>query len=307
MNSARASLELVRLPNAFTAVADIAAGFWLATGRFQWTLPATALALASGTLYSAGIVFNDLRDIETDRRERPGRPLPSGRITRTDAIRLAIGLSILGVALAFAAGFLGTNGEAANPGPSRRFLPGLVGLGLLIAILLYDFAFKGTMLGPLSMGLCRGLNLLMAMSVAWWFDDGRPGLVVIAMTCYIASVTYFGRDEAGGGTTFRLATGGCFVLGSVLILGVAIVPELAADFFVSLLWAVMLVHFGRMVYRTVTKPSPQQVQRAMKALILGLIVFDATVAAAAVGWLGGVCILILLIPALLLGRWVYST
>lgn len=305
--SGRAYLELVRLPNAFTAVADVAAGYWLATGKLQWGFPATALALASGSLYSAGIVFNDVRDMETDRRERPHRPLPSGRITKTSAIRLAMGLSILAVALAFAAGLLGDNGYAGDRGPSGAWLPGLVAVGLLMAILLYDFALKGTLFGPVSMGLCRGLNLLMGMSVAGWFADGTRALVLIAMICYIASVTYFGRDEAGGGTTFRLATGGFFLLGSIVFLGVALVPQLAGDFFVSMLWAVMLVHFGRMAYRTVTNPSPRQVQSAMKTFILGIIVFDATIGAAAVGGLGGVCILALFIPALWLGRWVYST
>ena len=33
-------------------------------------------------IYAAGIVLNDVFDYEIDRVERPGRPLPSGRVSR---------------------------------------------------------------------------------------------------------------------------------------------------------------------------------------------------------------------------------
>ena len=39
------------------------------------------LLVASGCLYTAGMVLNDVFDYEIDRHERPFRPLPSGRIS----------------------------------------------------------------------------------------------------------------------------------------------------------------------------------------------------------------------------------
>jgi 4-hydroxybenzoate polyprenyltransferase len=36
------------------------------------------IVLASGCLYLAGIVFNDVFDRKVDARERPTRPIPSG-------------------------------------------------------------------------------------------------------------------------------------------------------------------------------------------------------------------------------------
>src|SRR5947208_9514410 len=84
----RAYAQLVRLPNLFTAFADIGLG-WLGTlalgaGTAGW--PGFVLLLAaSGCLYSAGMVWNDFFDVEQDRRERPFRPLPSGRISRRHA------------------------------------------------------------------------------------------------------------------------------------------------------------------------------------------------------------------------------
>ena len=37
--------------------------------------------MASTLLYWSGMVWNDYFDLEQDRKERPGRPLASGRIT----------------------------------------------------------------------------------------------------------------------------------------------------------------------------------------------------------------------------------
>jgi 4-hydroxybenzoate polyprenyltransferase len=76
--------KLVRLPNVFTALADIAVGAlalavwgaWPAAGGLAFAL----LFVASACLYSAGMVWNDFFDIEQDRRERPNRPIASGRV-----------------------------------------------------------------------------------------------------------------------------------------------------------------------------------------------------------------------------------
>src|SRR5262249_61032160 len=58
--------QLIRLPNVFTALADICLGA-LAVGALpgRW-LPFTFLLLASACLYSAGMVWNDYFDFEQD-------------------------------------------------------------------------------------------------------------------------------------------------------------------------------------------------------------------------------------------------
>ena len=54
------------------------------------------------------------------------------------------------------------------------------------------------------------------------------------------------------------------------------------------------------------RPAPKKVQAAVKRCVLGLVALDAVLATAFVG-LPGLLILLLLPPALLLGKWVYST
>src|SRR5262245_59540417 len=138
----RTYAQLVRLPNVFTAMADICLGA-LAAGTLpgRW-LPFGLLLLASACLYCGGMVWNDCFDLEQDRRERPFRPLPSGRVTPRDAALFGTGLLAAGMLFALLAGWsLG--------GASGRWSPVLLA-GLLVgAILLYDGWLKWTWAGPL--------------------------------------------------------------------------------------------------------------------------------------------------------------
>src|SRR4051794_18903735 len=95
----KAYLQLVRLPNVFTAMADGAAGWLLVHGSLDRPAAWVPLVAASACIYAGGIALNDAFDAETDRLERPGRPIPSGRVGRTTAATLASGLLIAGLGL----------------------------------------------------------------------------------------------------------------------------------------------------------------------------------------------------------------
>ena len=96
--------RLVRLPNVFTVVADIVMGFLFVRPSLQ-PIGLFLLALgASVSLYWAGMVLNDFFDFEQDLRQRPQRPLPSGRIGRRAALLTGWGLLALGVTLAAVTG-----------------------------------------------------------------------------------------------------------------------------------------------------------------------------------------------------------
>jgi len=312
MKTLRAYLELVRLPNVFTAMTDALAGYWLVMAELRFDARLACLVSASALLYAGGIVSNDLADVEVDRRERPSRPLPSSRVGPRTAAVLAVALLVGGVALAFGVGFLGDS-SAAEAGFFAHFRPGFVSLGIVVAVLAYNFVCKNTIVGPAVMGLCRGLNLLMAMSVSWWFSGDLALVAIVAMTHYVASLTYFGAHEAGRSGRFRLATGGIGVASAILLVGLLVVRrtiQVDDDIhggFLVVLWLALLIHVARMVYRAVQDPTPHQVQYAMKTFILGIIAFDATIAGAAVGWVGGAVVLAFLLPTIVVGRWVYST
>ena len=76
----RSYLELLRVPNIFTAMADAAMGALFVEADLHGGGPFIGLLIAaSSLLYAAGVVLNDVFDVELDRAERPERPLQIGR------------------------------------------------------------------------------------------------------------------------------------------------------------------------------------------------------------------------------------
>jgi 4-hydroxybenzoate polyprenyltransferase len=297
--------QLVRLPNVFTALADIALAA-LACGALAgagaW--PAfVLLLLASACLYCGGMVLNDFFDVEQDREERPFRPLPSGRVKPTEALRLGAGLLAGGVLLAGLAGWLDD--------PSRWTPFVLAGI-LSGAILLYDGWLKRTWAGPLGMGMCRFLNVLLGLTVMPG-SIGSWGLVLaLAVGVYIVGVTWFARTEARASNQEKLLlAAGVMLAGLLLAIPLpALAANRAAPVTTSKLFLFLLVGYGFAVgipaARAIERPSPPRVQVAVKTAVLGLVAFDAILATALAG-AAGLVILVLLPPALYLGRWIYST
>jgi 4-hydroxybenzoate polyprenyltransferase len=125
---------------------------------------------------------------------------------------------------------------------------------------------------------------------------------------YIVGVTWFARTEEGASNPRHLAAAAGVMLAA---LGLALaVPMQLPPGSTSPLFPYLLVAFGFLigvpVVRAIRQPSPGRVQAAVKRCILGLVVLDAVLATAFVGP-AGLLILLLLPPALLLGKWVYST
>src|SRR5262249_55491017 len=122
MTRARDYAQLVRLPNVFTALADVGLAA-LVSGALPSAWAAVLLiAAASACLYCGGMVWNDYFDAEQDRRERPFRPIPSGRVTRREAAGLGA-LLLLGGLVCASLAVLIQNALASGPPPPVRGAP----------------------------------------------------------------------------------------------------------------------------------------------------------------------------------------
>jgi len=88
----QAVAELVRLPAVLSVPGDVLVGA-AASGQSRDVPRAAGLAAASSCLYLAGMALNDYADRDVDAVERPGRPIPSGRVTPGFALGLAAGLT----------------------------------------------------------------------------------------------------------------------------------------------------------------------------------------------------------------------
>jgi len=178
--------------------------------------------------------------------------------------------------------------------------------------LLYDRWLKRFWAGPLGMGSCRFLNVLLGLSLApqlaWpW---GLPLAMVVGI--YVAGVTWFARTEAQMSSRSALA-GAAGVMAAGLLLALP-APVVAAEFQLtpstSFIFPYLLVCLafliGFPVSKAISRPTAAHVQEAVKRSILGLVILDATLATSLAGIIG-LSILVLLLPAIYLGRWIYST
>jgi 4-hydroxybenzoate polyprenyltransferase len=297
MKHIKAYAQLLRLPNVFTACADIFLG-WLAVSAQGSVLPFSSLwllLLSSACLYSAGMVLNDFFDVEQDRQERPFRPIPSGRIARGTAGFLGCGLLLLGLGATWMAG-------------ENSFFVAVILGGCILA---YDGGVKRTWLGPLVMGSCRFLNVLLGCSAGSAFLAGWMIHLAAIVGIYIVGVTLFARSEAGKSKKAVLWSAvGVMAAASVLAVILPVVWWGTSDRWEWIVFPYALIGWvlflALPIQRALEQPEPSNVQAAVKRSIFGLIVLDAILAFALYGSTG-LLILLLLVPAVILGRFVYST
>lgn len=318
-----AYLQLLRLPTVFTAMADIMLGFVLThrflygpfintdAGPFEqqvgWHEPGNFVGLlaASCCLYLSGMVFNDVFDGRQDSVERPGRPIPSGRISVRVAALFGTILMVAGVGFAAIV--------------SRISLQ--VALLLVVAILGYDAILKRTVVGPVAMGSCRFLNVLLGASVQTdWVPSllSQPQLAAAGgLGVFIAGVTLFAKTEAVTSNRWQLSF-------AQILMNVGF----AIHVWLILSWPnrspvevplamLMVVAFtvNRRALAGVRDPSPAKVQGAIKVMLLSLVIIDSTLVfwflntpdGAGYGAAHALATAILVVPALFLGRMIPMT
>lgn len=311
-----AYLKLFRIPNVFTAVADVAMGFFFVHGNVEPASGLLCLIATSCFLYTAGMVLNDVYDYDIDVKERPTRPLPSGQISLGRARLLGYGMLLLGVTLGGLAGYV----APASSEPAWR--SGVVALLLASCVIAYDAILKRTLLGPFAMGACRFFNVLLGMSLGAAGGSTQllfePTYFMVAggIGCYIVGVTWFARTEAKAASGRSLLMFGVILM-AIGVMTLAFFPKYSSfplDFFriePTMVWPLalflMTVSILRRCLSAISDPSPQQVQAAVKQCIFSLIVLDAAVVLLVAHWALAIAVLALLIPTFVLGRWVYST
>lgn len=277
-------LQLMRPANIITSIADVLAGIaisgFLSQPDFSKHNVSLLILLCMSTigLYGGGVVFNDVFDCNLDKVERPERPISRGIVTIEEAALLGTVLLLTGIITAIIVGKIS----------------GLLAISIAFAALIYNkWSKHNAFLGPLNMGLCRGLNLLLGISIVataipqWWFI----GIIPII---YIASITMISRGEVHGGSKNILYFAGllyCIVIACILLL----------SYTKEMIWwtIIFLLPFVWMIFSALLKairmPAPQNISKAVKAGILALILMNAAWAVA-FGAITFAFIIILLLP-----------
>lgn len=299
--------QLVRLPNVFTAAADSLAGWLLVSGSFAAPGRWLPLLGASMAIYAGGIALNDYFDLEVDRAERPNRPLPSGRVSVRFAAVLGFGLLALGIVLATVSGLLG----------AATWASGAVAVLLVAAVLAYDTVAKSRFVGPVVMGSCRGLNLLLGMSQAPDLGGPTGWWIAGCMALYVAGITCLSRSEVGSGRRAGLILGGVLqflaigtlatVLATARTLGGEVLPESALGPGRFALIGVLAAALAFRDLRAIAAATPKETQKAVVFGVLSLVWWNVAIVLALRSWPMALAVALLWLPAYLLSKWIYST
>lgn len=257
----KAWIQLIRPSNVLTAISDVLAGVALACLFLQSELPETGsliwITLSSMLLYTGGIVFNDVFDAALDKIERPERPIPSGKVKQSSAAILGTIAFSLGCFLAY----------------QVNMTAFYIALAIVLMCLLYNGKAKHHFIaGPIVMGSCRGLNLLLGMAVLP--DSLSYFYLAIVPIIYIAAVTNISRGEVyGNNKTAILVSMGLYALVILTLIYFAFVSKNYLAFIFILFFTVMI---ASPLLKALKSLAPQDVRKSVKFGVLALILMNAS-------------------------------
>lgn len=278
----------MRPANIITSIADVLAGVAISGFFASWTfnsdsiLPVLWLCLSTVGLYGGGIVFNDVFDASLDRVERPERPIPSGEVSVAEGALLGGLLLVFGIGMA----------------TLFSYFSGFIAFLIAIFALIYNKAGKHhKVLGPLNMGLCRGLNLLLGVSIIPSALNELYWLAIVPVI-YISTITLISRGEVHGGSRLTLYTASGLYL---IVIGFILYFSYAQDKF--LLTLIFLLPFAWMIFKPLLKaikdPVGKNIGMAVKAGVISLILMNSAWAAA----FGSIYIALLIAALLPVSLW----
>jgi 4-hydroxybenzoate polyprenyltransferase len=262
----RTLLDLARISNLPTVWSNVLAGAVL-TGYKPSALGVVTAGVAGSLLYSGGMFLNDAFDAAIDARERPERPIPSGRVRRYTVFALGYGMLALalGVLVAFVLAKSATQALAVMG----------AGISVAVGVVVYDRWHKGVAWSPVVMGFCRaGLYLLGAFVTV----SEAPRSVVLpalSLLLYVVGLTHVARFENASAVGRVWPT--LFVLAPTLVVAVraSSMPWSSA---LGVLLVVIVLHvvWTLRALRIALRGGKGAIGRAVVALIAGISLVDAT-------------------------------
>jgi 4-hydroxybenzoate polyprenyltransferase len=306
-------LRLMRLANIVTAVSDILAGVAIAgslvsiifpevspgsslgtllirQGNMAMLYPILLLVVSTACLYGGGVVLNDVFDTNLDKSERPERPIPSGLVSRRAAAIFGSSLLIAGIVAAA----LSDRNELFSQST-------LLAMGIALASVVYDkWSKHNRFFGPLNMGFCRALNLLLGMSLLSYAVSIYWPVAIVPMI-YIAAITMISRGEVHGGKRTSLYS--ALVLYILVLIVLLYIAFLQKNLLNTLpLAGIFSILIFPSLQQAIIKPEGPRIGKAVKSGVIALIAMNAAWAAAFGDIYFAVLILLLLPLSLLLAK-----
>jgi UbiA prenyltransferase family len=289
-------LILVRLPNLFTLPSNILVGFVIVSSLTLTSyIQVLLLVTISILLYCVGLILNDLYDYNIDKKERPDRPLASGKVSRSAAIGLITAFSILALTASLIVS-----------------IPTFVISSILFTIIFaYDKFLKKTQAGPFTIAAARVMNVLMGASADFSNIGSFPQIVILIFVLtitfvYVSLIGFISRYEVHGfPKNIKL-----FLIPAIIATIIFLIVFFTFMGFFKYESLVILALFSFIMAITFYKIHRKDsigIQQIVQNMILSIIVLDSTFLSGITGIELGMIVLVLLAPLLILARKMYMT
>ena len=274
-------LQLIRLPGIFTACSNVLIGYFFSFSFNSEIIFLPYLLATSGMLFCSGMIFNDYFDYNLDKKERSFRPLPSGKISKKNA--LLIGFIFL-ILANISASFLGFNSL-------------IISLILSCMILFYNLKFKSiSFLGILNLSLIRMLNILLGFSIIGISFEFIQYLFPLGI--FVVGISILAKNELKSNLVIYKKLNGIITIITIISVSILVINDFQFE---------SLLFLGLFSFLSVYSLFFKKIQNQITFQLLLIILLDSILISFFVPLQFSILVSLLILPAYLISKKLYLT
>ena len=274
-------LQLVRLPGIFTAFSNVLIGYFFSFSFNSEIIFLPYLLATSGMLFCSGMIFNDYFDYNLDKKERSFRPLPSGKISKHNA--LLIGFIFL-ILANISASFLGFDSL-------------IISLILSCIILFYNLKLKSILfLGILNLSLIRMLNILLGFSIIGISFEFIQYLLPLGI--FVVGISILAKNEIKSNLVIYKKLNKIIIIITIASVSILVINNFQFE---------SLLFLGLFSFLSVYSLFFKKIQNQITVQLLSIILLDSILISFFVPLEFSILVSLLILPAYVVSKKLYLT
>ena len=274
-------LQLVRLPGIFTAFSNVLIGYFFSFSFNSEVIFLPYLLATSGMLFCSGMIFNDYFDYNLDKKERSFRPLPSGKISKQNALLIGFIFLILANISAF---FLGFDSL-------------IISLILSCMILFYNLKLKSiSFLGILNLSVIRMLNILLGFSIIGISFEFIQYLFPLGI--FIVGISILAKNEIKSNLVIYKKLNKIITIITIISVSILVITNFQFD---------SLLFLGLFSFLSVYSLFFKKIQNQITVQLLSIILLDSILISFFVPLQFSILVSLLILPAYVISKKLYLT
>lgn len=274
-------LQLVRLPGIFTAFSNVLIGYFFSFSFNSEIIFLPYLLATSGMLFCSGMIFNDYFDYNLDKKERSFRPLPSGKISKHNA--LLIGFIFL-ILANISASFLGFDSL-------------IISLILSCIILFYNLKLKSiSFLGLFNLSLIRMLNILLGFSIIGISFEFIQYLLPLGI--FVVGISILAKNEIKSNLVIYKKLNKIIIIITIASVSILVINNFQFE---------SLLFLGLFSFLSVYSLFFKKIQNQITVQLLSIILLDSILISFFVPLEFSILVSLLILPAYVISKKLYLT